>query len=347
VIDPLSFTLEALGSRGALVDPTPDGGLAVLPPELARALHTGEDLALTPGAATPGVTGCGFGTPLLERLIQDARASVPVAWVRLDARPPTAAQAQSMAGRIALRNGLLDVIDTAPAEEWYVSAFFSVAAEADDRYEALLQIVLRPDGAAEPDHTLAALLDPRRAAHRFGPAIPESICALGPIIPRATAAAADLLGNFRDAVGRRFERDRSRLEEYFASLMADARAPRRSVPPEAIAAKLAHLESERQQKLRDLEPRYAIKATLAPAAFLCARIPATRVRLRARRRKAEREIVAVIPAEARLPDRLACAACHHTTLRPVACDDRLHLLCETCAPSAQGRPTCGACRAKR
>jgi hypothetical protein len=25
------------------------------------------------------------------------------------------------------------------------------------------------------------------------------------------------------------------------------------------------------------------------------------------------------------------------------CDDRLHVLCETCAPRAEGRPTCGAC----
>jgi hypothetical protein len=347
VIDPLSFTLEALGSRGALVDPTAEGGLAVLPPDLARALGTSEDLELTPGAAAPGLTGCGFGTPLLERLIQDARASVPVTWVRLDAHPPTARQAESIAGRIALRNGLLDVIDAAPGEALYMSAFLSVAAEADDRYEALYQIVLRCDDGAEPDQALAALLDPRRAAHRLAPASPESIPDLGPIIPRATAAAADLLTSFRAAVGRRLERDRSRLEEYFASLMTDARASRRSVPQEAIAAKLAHLERERQQKLRDLEPRYTIKAAVVPAAFLCARIPVTRVRLRARRRKAEREIVAVVPAEVRSPDRLPCAACHRTTLRPVACDDRLHLLCETCVPSAQGRPQCGACRAKR
>jgi hypothetical protein len=363
VSEPLAFALEALGSRGALVDPTPEGGLAVLPPELARALGTPEELALTPGAATPGLTGCGFGSPLLERLIQDARATVPVTWVRLDARAPSAGQATSIAGRVVLRNGLVEVVDATPGEALYLSAFFSVVAEADDRHEALFQVVLRAEGAAEPDPALLALLDPRRAAHRLVPAAAAAAGAAGAaaaaqggelaqadlavLVARARAAAEDLLAGFRDAVGRRFERDRTRLADYFGSLMADARAPRRSVAPEAIVAKLAHLENERRQKLADLEPRYAIRAIVTAAAFVCARVPATRVRLRARRRKAEGEIVVVVPAEVRAPDRLACAACHRTTLRPVVCDDRLHLLCETCAPSAQGRPTCAACRGKR
>jgi hypothetical protein len=40
---------------------------------------------------------------------------------------------------------------------------------------------------------------------------------------------------------------------------------------------------------------------------------------------------------------LACSGCDAATARPLACDDRLHLLCEVCAPSAQGRPLCPAC----
>jgi hypothetical protein len=360
VSDPLAFALEALGSRGALVDPTPDGGLAVLPPELARSLGIPEELALTPGAATPDLTGCGFGSPLLERLIQDARATVPMTWVRLEGRAPSVGQATAIAGRVVLRNGLLEVVEATPGEELYLSAFFSVVAEADDRHEALFQVVVRAQGAAEPDPTLAALLDPRRAAHRLVPSTATEVSEgaaparaelgegeLGTLVARARAAAEDLLAGFRDSVGRRLERDRARLESYFASLMTDARAPRRSVAREAIAAKLDHLESERRQKLGDLEPRYTIRATVTPAAFLYARVPAMRVRLRARRRKAEGEIVVVVPAEVRSPDRLACATCHRTTLRPAVCDDRLHLLCETCVPSAQGRPTCAACRGKR
>jgi len=347
VIEPLAFTLEALASRGALVDPTPEGALALLPANLARALGTAEDIRLTQGAPGEGLVGCGFGTPLLDRLIQDARASAPVAWVRVNARAPGIAQAESVAGRLVLRNGPLDVLDATPSQELYLSAFFSVTAEADDRYETLCQVVFRPDGAGEPDPALAVLLDPRRSAHRFAPADAESLADLAPLIPRARSAAEGVLAAFRDAVRRRCERDRARLEEYFASLMADARNPRRSVAPEAIAAKLAHLEAEREQKLRDLGPRYAIKMTLAAAAFVCARFPAVRVRLRARRRKAEREIIVVVPPEARSPDRLPCAVCQQPTLRPVACDDQLHLLCETCSPGATGRVACGACRSRR
>ncbi|WP_437654019.1 hypothetical protein [Sorangium sp. So ce1182] len=33
--------------------------------------------------------------------------------------------------------------------------------------------------------------------------------------------------------------------------------------------------------------------------------------------------------------------------RPAACDDRIHLLCEACAPNAQGRIACPACAKRR
>jgi len=346
-LDPVSFALDALANRGSLVDHIAEGGLAVLPPALARTLGTVEELVLASDVASAGVTACGFGSPLLDRLIADTRADVPVSWVGVDARPPTLSQAQAIAGRLALRNGLLDVMDATASEEVYVSAFFSVVAEADDRFEGHVQVVIRPAGAGTPDDALAALLDPTRAAHRMVPSSPWDLADLAPLVARARAAAGDILRPFQDTVGRRFERDRSRLEDYFASLMADARAPRRAVSEASVSAKLAHLAAEREQKLRDLGPRYAVKATVAPAAILCARVPAARVRLRARRRKAEAEIVVVVPAEVRSPDQLACAACHRTTWRPAACDDQLHLLCEVCAPSAQGRPRCNACNRRR
>jgi hypothetical protein len=346
-LDPVSFALDALASRGALVDHTAEGGLAVLPPALARTLGTAEELVLASGVASAGVTACGFGSPLLDRLIADTRADVPVSWVEIDARPPALSQAQTIAGRIVLRNGLLDVMDATVGDEVYVSAFFSVVAEADDRYEGHVQVVIRPAGAGTPDDALAALLDPARTTHRMVPGSAWDLADLAPLVARARASAGDLLRPFQDTVGRRLDRDRSRLEDYFASLMADARTPRRAVSEASISAKLAHLAAEREQKLRDLGPRYTIKATVAPAAILCARVPAARVRLRVRRRKAEAELVVVVPADVRSPDRLACAACHRTTWRPAACDDQLHLLCEVCAPSAQGRPRCNACSCKR
>jgi hypothetical protein len=67
------------------------------------------------------------------------------------------------------------------------------------------------------------------------------------------------------------------------------------------------------------------------------------LQLHLRRRKGARDITARLPAGASRPDALACDGCPDVTTRPVLCDDRLHILCERCAPSAQGRPRCPTC----
>jgi hypothetical protein len=42
-----------------------------------------------------------------------------------------------------------------------------------------------------------------------------------------------------------------------------------------------------------------------------------------------------------------CAGCGGATDQPAACDDRLHMLCEACAPQVQGRLSCRACAPSR
>jgi hypothetical protein len=55
-------------------------------------------------------------------------------------------------------------------------------------------------------------------------------------------------------------------------------------------------------------------------------------------------VAGVFAWSARAPDALACVACPSTARAPLLCDDALHVLCESCAPDATGRPRCRACR---
>lgn len=344
-LDPLGFVVESLITRGALVEGGAAEALAVLPVDVARSLGIPEEVRLALDPATKGAVPCGFGAPLLEELTRAARATVPVAWVRLESRSPSPAQAMAAAGKFVLRNGLADVLDAVPGEAVYLAAHFALSAEADDRYETGLHLVTGVDDGGEPDAALAAALDPLRPSPALVLAAPRPLGGgLEHGLVRATHRAREALASFCATVARRRDRDRARIDEYFDGLVADARAPRRLVPEASIRAKVEHIEVERRQKLADLDPRFTVRATVKLSALVVATVPATRVRLRIRRRKAEAEITILVPADVRSPDRLACAGCARTTIRPVACDDRLHLLCETCAPSAQGRPRCAACR---
>lgn len=344
VIDPLGFALEALAARGALVEQAPDGAMALLPADAARHLGLAEEVRLGLDLDAPGVVPCGLGTPLLERLVGHARARTPVATVHLDLDAPRMPQARAAAERFVVRNGLADLVDATPGESTYVAAAIAWVAEADDRWEGAFTVVAEARDGGAPDEEFAALLDPAHVLARRSPAtvtIPPSAAQW--IARRAASTARATVMEIRDSVARRQARDHARIVEYYAALIAEARTPRRTTAPEAIAAKLGQLVAEREAKVRDLATRYSVRVSLAPAAVVCATVRAVNLRFHLRRRKAERELSLRLPAGARALDRIACEGCPTTTARPALCDERLHVLCEECLPSAQGRPRCPAC----
>jgi hypothetical protein len=111
----------------------------------------------------------------------------------------------------------------------------------------------------------------------------------------------------------------------------------------ALYAKIEYIVRERDAKLRELPNRFALRASVAPAAFLWVSAPTAIVQVRLRRRKESRELCLRLPAGAQALDKHLCDVCARATGRPALCDDRLHLLCERCAPNAQGRLRCPAC----
>ena len=349
LLDPLGFVARELDARGALIERGADGAVAVLPAELAGRLALPEalELALSPGAS-PRAIGCGLGSPLLDRLVTEVRGTVPVASVTWQAEPPRVALATRLADRLVVRNGVADVLGVAHASATYLAGVFAWTAEADDRYQGMAMVVAHAGTGSAPDGTcvaaLAALIagddaeaiDERDARSATGGG--------GMITKRAARAIAPRLDEVGAAVARRRDRERARIDEYFESLVAEAKRPRRQVARSAIEARAAALRAEHGAKLRDLAGRYTLRVRIEPVALAAIAMRVGEIRIRLRRRKGERALVLHVPPGARAPDALACATCSGTTLAPLLCDDALHVLCETCAPEVGGRPRCAACR---
>lgn len=349
-LDPLGFVADELAARGALVERGDDGALAVLPAQIAQSLELPETCALA-DTASPGVAGYGLGSPLLDRLVSDVRASVPVASVTWRAEAPRLANAERLADRIVVRNGVADLLGVAHASATYLAGVFAWTAEADDRYQGMTLIVVNAATGAEPDPPCLAAIATLIAGEDDG--VSDARDARGAIggarilATRSALAIGPRLDEVGAAVGRRRERERSRIDEYFASLISEARRPRRQVARSAIDARVAALHAEHQAKLRDLALRYTVRVRIEPVALAAVAMRVAELRLRLRRRKGERELALHVPPHARTPDALACVACAGTTRAPLLCDDALHILCETCAPDTGGRPRCPACRPGR
>ena len=349
-IDPVGFVVDELAARGALIERGDGGAIAVLPAELAARLEVPEAITL---ADAPGdrTIGCGLGSPLLDRLVTEVRAAVPVASVTWQAEAPRLPAAERLAERIVVRNGVADVLGVAHASATYLAGVFAWTAEADDRYQGLTMVVAHAATGSEPDATCiealgallagddARLIDERDARGATGGA--------RVIATRAALAIGPRLDEVGAAVARRRDRERTRIDDYFGSLVAEAKRPRRQVARGAIEARVAALRAEHAAKLRDLGARYTLRVRIEPVALAAIATRVAAIRLRLRRRKGERELALHVPPGARAPDALACSACPATTRAPLLCDDALHVLCEACAPEVGGRPRCRACRPGR
>jgi hypothetical protein len=264
--------------------------------------------------------------------------------MRLRIEAPRPAHVRSLAERFVLRNGLVEIAQVTTGVARYAVAWIAYAVEADDRREGLVRVVTSPDGG-EPDEAVRARLD--MVWHHECLEQGASDVGLGDAAPwvvaRAESAVRAAVMPLLSEIERRQARDHERIASYFAALIAEARAPRRRMEPAAVDAKVGHLLAERDKKLRDLGERFAARVHAALAAVAWVELPAAMISVRLRRRKASREIMLRVPAGAQSADRLACEGCTVPTGRPVACDERLHLLCEVCTPNAQGRVACTAC----
>ena len=256
--------------------------------------------------------------------------------------------AESLAARLVIRNGVAEVVGTGSATATYVVAAVAWVAEADDRYQGLITLVLDAATGAEPDLLGQAALVRVVAGHDAEP-LERSAIVEDPATMLARRGADRFrggLGAIEAAVARRRDREADRQIAYFRQLVAEARRPRRQVARTAIAARVAAIEAEAAAKRRDLDVRYTLRLRLVPAALVVVTARVTEVRVRLRRRKNQRELALRVPAAARQIDAVACAACTATTRSILLCDDALHALCEACAPIATGRPHCGACASK-
>lgn len=340
VPDPLRFTRRALEARGGLVDPDEGGLSALLPLPVARELSLPEAVELGlhgDGGRVP----CGIGSPLLEALVEEGRRHAPITALQVGGRAPVAA-ARSLAASYVIRNGVSTVGLVSASEAWYLRVALAWRVEADERHEGVVLASVCPQDGALPAEDAAAgwlpgALDAEPATPPDPAGAPTWVARLAPRVVNPVAVPLLAL------VTRREEREHARLVAYYGAMITETARPRRKVDPSSLKAKLDHLVAERDSRLADLAHRYGARISVRLAGALWARVPVATVALSARRRKGQRELILRLPAGARTFDRLPCAGCDGWTDRPALCDDRLHVLCETCAPESTGRPRCGAC----
>jgi len=345
---PLEFAARFLARRGALVEASPPGVEALLPASLAADLGLGEHVVLGEGRGT-GTHQIGYGSAVLERMVTSATGALPFVAARAAVAPARASQASAAAEGLAFRNGVFSVGAPLVTQSHRLVLHALFALHGDERREGLCSaaVSLLDHGIVPGFHPAVAgaledvpIDEPEPAVLVEGARAAHAACA---------AAASEAAAGFQEGMQRRFARDQERLEGYFHDLLGelDSRVSRGRVTPAEAQERRQVLERERAAKLEELSARYAMRLELTAVAALLVESPVVRVPLELRRRKATRSIEVEYDSATRRLVMPPCEACRGAAPRPAACDDAMHLLCDQCAPRAEGRIACGACRGRR
>jgi hypothetical protein len=343
---PLSFVHAWSARHGALVEPFDAGAEILQPATLAVTLGVPEHARYVEQPAEDAVW-IGYGSPVLDRLLQEATRHTPWTALVLESDiPPRETAARTAAERFGLRNAVhaLESVLMSTGPRLVVHARYTLVA--DDRRDGLIEETVSVRGRMSvPGFWGAARAGGELHTAGTRPAGTELSAAAAAALLRVEARARAQSRAFLDGFARRQERDQRRIEEYFDGLRAELRkrAGRGKLTAADIALKQQAVERERASKLQELKERGLVRSAVALAAAVWVQSPVALLSFEVRRRKARRAMTLEYDFATMHLLAPVCDACGLDALEPALCDDHLHVVCSACVPRAEGRWNCPAC----
>lgn len=235
----------------------------------------------------------------------------------------------------------------------YLLFYFKYKAVSDDRREGVAFMVISEQTSAVPDEFIDnseyALLHSIQASHKH-----ENMCSsrlpVVEVFHHAYAQAQNIACNdlyeFTQSMERRRDRDRARINEYYATLkqQIEAYKAHRSLSAEALKKqeqKLSAVERDRAHKQRDITEKYTIDITIIPFAAIRMFVPvlANSVILLHGKERSSTELV--WNSITKQFDPMVCKQCKNTMYTIGTCD-KWHLVCAACLQSV-----CNGCGKKQ
>ena len=362
------FTRRLLTREGALIERDHQELVAVMPTALAAALETAEyqRIAFDPRAAAPGALVVDYGSPIVDRFeaVVEGLGRVAVApSLRLPLKQIDAEAALNAA--VTVTNGIVRDCRAESGHARYVGFFVGHELLADERVSGLTDMwvnttmrsaprftdVMRTVLAEDQDSAPDAGAD-REGAAEIAVAI-ASAWSLGAVVARR--AVEDRLREAIDSLKRRRDRDFIRLREYYQAIdgeirrrVSRAQAKGDDTAAKAEATRLEATARAYQGRVMDLVDRYRARVRIRPLGALVLTVRVHVLTARLHRRSASRTVTVAWNPIDRAVEPPCCEACGVGAPAVTLCDERVHLLCSTCARACEacGRFFCRACHAR-
>ncbi len=347
----LDCTLEQFVRRffelhGAEMEKTPRGLEVLLPGELAQRLETPDYIHIQTGLEAAGEHAVNYGSPLLEKVVDAACETAPLLNCQLNFDYLKRQGFDKLIRKQFTFNGYVGQVESAATVRTeYLLLTCRYLAQSDEQKEGLVTLIFNLETGA-----LVADMDRMlETVHKDYPAdIPpaswgdDKIRDIMKWVGRQTQTALSReIEPFQDSMNRRFRRDVTNLEEYYAGLKQEMEAGlnRPGLSAQLIQdrkEKISLLPDELEKKKDDLFKKYSIKVKVQLCGAVLIRTPAVKVLYRVSVGRQKKRLAMIYNPVTKLMDPLVCQGCGAGTFSVRFCG-RLHLLCPACG---QKCPAC-------
>ena len=330
-----SFASRLFEECGGLVewDASHDGGMAMIPQQLAQIFGVKEEVPLSPRQENGGIC-LGLASEFLDRSNLALQSLIPrVGQFTIPDHYLKTRDLQELIERtFTWQNARVRIREAAPKPVTYHTWWFFATLKSEDVWESRLGITLNTASKAPVE--LPELLD----LPDLEPS--ESVAAVNPTdtFDRAARLAQSQVlrrsGDFITRMEARLERDRKRLRDYYGALQNEAGATKRraaAVPTEEeLAARHRIVELELQRKTSELAERYAMSASLEPLAMVSLEMAVMVVELTVQRKQEQRTHWIYWNPLTRHFEPLGCSGCDQGVYSMFFTDDDVEPLCVEC-----------------
>ncbi len=335
------FVSRFLETHGAVVENQYHTLDVLLPEHLAEQLATPEHIRICPGSnpETTDTYGLQYGSPLLEKMVNAACATVPVIFCELSFEYlKSQGFDRLIQERFTFPNSVGRVMSQARVFTDYLFVTCWYLAQSDEQKMGLLRLIFNLEtGASVPE--MAEILGQVSKEYKIAGTprhwTDEQMKRVIPWIEKQTKTIlSEELDPFLASMTRRFRRDLANMEEYYASLAREMEQglERAGLSEQLVSdrkAKIAQLPAELERKKDDLQKKYSVRIRLEPATIMVVRTPAMKIFYRASIGKQHRDISLMYNPVTKTFDPLLCQGCKGNMIRITFCD-RLQALCPAC-----------------
>ena len=335
------FACRFLENRGAVVEKRYGRLEALLSEELSTLLKVPEHIRIHKDAGDEGADmyTVNYGSPLLEKMVDAACASVPVSFCRLEFDYIKSQGFDRLVHeQFSFPASVGRVMRHARVLTEYLLVTCRYLAQSDEQKGGDFQFVFNLETGARVPEMAEMLHQMHRDCSVGQDAVPWEAERVKTVMAwigqQAQGFIQQEIRPFLESMTRRFRRDAASLEEYYQNLQTEmARSLDRSGLSEQLRRdrkeKIAWLPAELAQKKDDLFKKYSVKVKIEPCAAMIIRTQAVKLSYRASIGRQTKSFFLLYNPVTKAVDPIVCQGCGKNTTVVHFCD-RLHMNCPAC-----------------